>query len=95
MTLLLLTARPQTDWRYPFLLYYNQLYGALLKTYVLFRLDRQSWTRQDTRLERGLSAWRTRALAFSSAWMHMTALALFICAIGAAGGYFHMPLSGR
>jgi glycosyltransferase Alg8 len=95
MTLLLLTARPQTDWRYPFLLYYNQLYGALLKTYVLFRLDRQSWTRQDTRLERGLSAWRARAHAFSSAWMHMTALALFICAVGAAGGYFHMPLSGR
>ncbi|SFT93964.1 glycosyltransferase [Halomonas saccharevitans] len=28
------------------LLYYNQLIGALIKTYVSFRLNRQSWSRQ-------------------------------------------------
>ncbi|HSH49697.1 MAG TPA: glycosyltransferase [Halomonas sp.] len=28
------------------LLYYNQVAGALIKTYVMFRLNRQSWTRQ-------------------------------------------------
>lgn len=28
------------------LLYYNQLMGALIKTYVSFRLNRQSWSRQ-------------------------------------------------
>ena len=33
---------------YPFLLYFGQIGGALVKTYVLFRLDRQKWTRQNT-----------------------------------------------
>jgi glycosyltransferase Alg8 len=34
------------DGYYPLLLYYNQIVGALVKIHVLFRLDRQSWTRQ-------------------------------------------------
>lgn len=33
---------------YPFLLYFGQLFGAAVKSYVLFRLDRQKWTRQTT-----------------------------------------------
>ncbi|MGB8812823.1 MAG: glycosyltransferase [Paracoccaceae bacterium] len=31
---------------YPFLLYFGQIMGAAVKSYVLFRLDRQRWTRQ-------------------------------------------------
>ncbi|MEM8631914.1 MAG: glycosyltransferase [Pseudomonadota bacterium] len=31
---------------YPFLLYFGQIVGALVKSYVLFRLDIQKWTRQ-------------------------------------------------
>jgi glycosyltransferase Alg8 len=31
---------------YPFLLIYTQLYGALLKIHMSFRVDQQSWTRQ-------------------------------------------------
>ncbi len=31
---------------FPFLLYYTQLYGALLKIHMSFRIDQQSWTRQ-------------------------------------------------
>jgi glycosyltransferase Alg8 len=33
---------------YPFLLYFGQLFGALVKSYVCFRLDRQRWTRQSS-----------------------------------------------
>ncbi|WP_226628879.1 glycosyltransferase [Alloyangia pacifica] len=33
---------------YAFLLYFNQLFGALVKSYVFFRLDRQKWTRQSS-----------------------------------------------
>jgi glycosyltransferase Alg8 len=33
---------------YPFLLYFSQIVGALVKSFILFRLDRQKWTRQDT-----------------------------------------------
>lgn len=31
---------------YPFLLYFGQIVGAAVKSYVMFRLDRQRWTRQ-------------------------------------------------
>lgn len=31
---------------WPFLMYYNQLWGAVLKSSLTFHLDRQSWTRQ-------------------------------------------------
>ncbi|WP_068115983.1 glycosyltransferase [Tropicimonas marinistellae] len=31
---------------FPFLLYFGQIVGALVKSFVIFRLDRQKWTRQ-------------------------------------------------
>ncbi|MDT8857112.1 glycosyltransferase [Paracoccaceae bacterium Fryx2] len=31
---------------YPFLLYFSQIVGAAVKSFVMFRLDRQRWTRQ-------------------------------------------------
>lgn len=31
---------------HPFILYFGQVLGAVIKTFVLFRLDRQKWTRQ-------------------------------------------------
>ena len=31
---------------HPFILYFGQVSGAIIKTFVLFRLDRQKWTRQ-------------------------------------------------
>lgn len=37
---------------YPFLLYFGQIFGALIKSYILFRLDRQKWTRQNTSLSK-------------------------------------------
>nr|WP_282449444.1 glycosyltransferase [Roseibium sp. CAU 1639] len=33
---------------YPFLLYFGQIVGAVVKSFILFRLDRQKWTRQNT-----------------------------------------------
>lgn len=57
---------------YPFILYFSQLFGALVKSYVLFRLDRQKWTRQGSgsvakAARPGLAV---RAAAFSSAYLH-------------------------
>lgn len=57
---------------YPFLLYYNQLAGSLVKAWVIFRLDRQSWTRQKTQLaeETGLrvvfNRWSANVMTFSA-----------------------------
>jgi mannuronan synthase len=38
--------RPAFPITYPLIAYFNQVFGAGLKTYILFRLDRQRWTRQ-------------------------------------------------
>lgn len=58
---------------YPLILYYNQIIGAFMKIYVYFRLDRQSWTRQPTKLTRDLESfqrvfnrWSSRIVTFTS-----------------------------
>jgi glycosyltransferase Alg8 len=49
------------------------LVGAMVKIYVFFRLDQQSWTRQKTKLDRGLASyqrwfntWSSRTMTFSA-----------------------------
>ncbi|MDF3934587.1 glycosyltransferase family 2 protein, partial [Pseudomonas citronellolis] len=76
LTLLLALSGHPIGPAYPLVLYYNQIVSALVKIYVFFRLDRQSWTRQSTKLERGLShyqrwfnTWSSRAMTFSAASM--------------------------
>ena len=46
LTLLLSCSGHRIGPAYPAILYYNQIVGALVKIYVFFRLDQQSWTRQ-------------------------------------------------
>jgi glycosyltransferase Alg8 len=88
LTLMLLSVRHKTSWLYPFLLYYNQIYGALIKTYIFFRLNRQSWTRQKTKLITQQSVWKRRLTELSSLAMHSLALLAFICCIGLIAGIF-------
>jgi glycosyltransferase Alg8 len=61
-------------------LYFGQIFGAAIKTYVMFRLDRQRWTRQSTgqRTRGGLSA---RLRNASSASMHVLAVGLLVCVV--------------
>ncbi|RJG10616.1 glycosyltransferase family 2 protein [Pseudomonas cavernicola] len=73
LTLLLLASGHQVGPAYPLILYYNQIVGALVKVYVFFRLDQQSWTRQKTKLNRDLASfqrwfntWSSRAMTFSA-----------------------------
>lgn len=73
LSLLLLASGHPVGPAYPLILYYNQLVGAMVKIYVFFRLDRQSWTRQKTKLNRGLASyqrwfntWSSRAMTFSA-----------------------------
>jgi glycosyltransferase Alg8 len=86
MTLMLLTTRTQTSWMYPFLLYYNQIYGSFIKTYVFFRLDRQSWTRQKTKLVSGQSVLDQKLNGFMSGTLHVLSLLVFIILIGMMAG---------
>jgi glycosyltransferase Alg8 len=52
LTLSLLSARKRISAITPLLLYFNQIYGSMMKVFVFFHLDRQKWTRQKTTLAR-------------------------------------------
>ncbi|NCC20841.1 MAG: glycosyltransferase family 2 protein [Alphaproteobacteria bacterium] len=90
-TLMILSARDEISWTYPFLLYYGQIYGSLLKTWVLFRLDVQSWTRQKTKLRRDLTRGEYLWNRWTSHAVHATALLVFVALIGILSGTLDLP----
>jgi glycosyltransferase Alg8 len=72
---------------YPLLLYFNQVFGSILKSYVLFRLDRQKWTRQSTTLpdgERGLLPLK----AISSSYLHALAYGWLVTGLWLVNGLY-------
>jgi len=85
LTLLLACSGHHIGPAYPVILYYNQIVGALVKIYVFFRLDQQSWTRQDTKLTRDLASfqrwfntWSSRAMTFSAASVFVATLLVVV-----------------
>jgi glycosyltransferase Alg8 len=81
LTLLLLASGHRIGPAFPLILYYNQIVGAMVKVYVFFRLDQQSWTRQKTKLNRDLASfqrwfntWASRTMTFSAASVFVAAL---------------------
>lgn len=94
MTMMLTTSRPRVSWYYPFLMYYNQIWGSLIKTYVLFRLDRQSWTRQKIKLDRSFSRVEQFFFNSSSVMLHTVAMLVFIAVVGLLSGMLVIPPFG-
>lgn len=88
MTFMLLMARHETSWTYPFLLYYNQIYGSFIKVYIFFRLNKQSWTRQKTKLSSSQSNWDQRLNNAASMGLNALAILIFISLIGIIAGIF-------
>lgn len=72
---------------WPFLMYYNQVWGAALKSSLSYHLDRQSWTRQAIRSGGASSLVRHTGWA-----LHLATLFLFALAVGTMTGVLH-PLS--
>ncbi|MCB1835509.1 MAG: glycosyltransferase [Geminicoccaceae bacterium] len=93
-TLMLLPFRDTISGLYPFLLYYNQVYGALIKSYMLFRLDRQRWTRQQisSRIQGG-GCFRSLARTTGSAYIHALAMLALFAAVGFLTGLLTLPAS--
>jgi glycosyltransferase Alg8 len=94
MTLMLLSSRPSVSWYYPFLMYYNQIWGSCIKTYALFRLDRQSWTRQKTSINRGLTGMQQLMMDGSSTMFHAVAVLTFFAIVGLLAGILTVPSFG-
>ncbi len=76
------TSRAQVSpWWIP-LLYYNQVYGSLIKIFIWFHLDRQKWTRQKTTLSRGGSRFGAIAKSRLSDTLALASVVLLV--VGAA-----------
>lgn len=88
-TLMLLTVRDTISGLYPILIYFNQVYGALVKTWMMFRLNRQRWTRQQTELPRQGEARPLRSL--ESALIHGLAMLALITAVAFMTGVLALP----
>jgi glycosyltransferase Alg8 len=85
-TLAFLTARQEVRWNYPFLLFFNQIFGSVIKVYIFFRLDKQKWTRQKTVAVRQAGSINTVLTGLSSSAMHAVALMTFVVILGAFSG---------
>ncbi|WP_262523309.1 glycosyltransferase family 2 protein [Agrobacterium tumefaciens] len=91
MTLMLFNSRPRVSIFYPFFIYFNQVFGSIIKTYIFFHLDRQKWTRQKTTLS---SSGAGRAVALknaSSTYMHVLSITLFVTLISLLVGQLSVP----
>ncbi len=91
MCLFLLSSRDRIAVTYPFFLYFNQVFGAIIKTYVFFHLDRQKWTRQKTVGRKEASAWQVQRNRITSHMMHSFSLVLFATSIAIFLGVLPSP----
>lgn len=66
---------------HPLILYFGQIAGAAVKTFVLFRLDRQKWTRQGAGGGAGGPSLAARVMAMESTLHHALALTWLTIAV--------------
>jgi len=81
LTIMLLCSGHKVGPAYPVILYYNQIVGAMMKIYVFFRLDKQSWTRQPTSLKRDLASFQQWFNTWSSRTMTFSAASIFVAVL--------------
>ncbi len=82
---LLRLVRPQVSPLYPMLLYFNQIFGSMIKIYMIHHLHRQRWTRQGTSRARAHARedWRLMLLERSGGLSLATSVLAF--GLGVAG----------
>ncbi len=81
LTALLMATGHPVGPAYPVILYFNQIFGSLMKIYVFFRLDRQSWTRQKTTFSTDKASFQQRLNRWSSRTMTFSAVSIFLATV--------------
>jgi glycosyltransferase Alg8 len=81
VSLMLLASGHKVGPGFPLMLYFNQIFGSLIKIYVVFRLDRQSWTRQNTKLKHDHGAFQTWFNRWSTTAMTFSAVSVFMAVV--------------
>lgn len=89
--LMLFNSRPRISVFYPFFIYFNQIYGSLVKTFIFFRLNRQKWTRQKTTLKDGTTGFSATLRDGQSAALHTAAMVFFFTLIAILIGQLSAP----
>lgn len=77
VTVMLLVSGHRISPAFPLMLYFNQIVGSILKIYVVYRLDRQSWTRQKTKLEAHDGSFQAKFNKVSTYIMTFSAVSIF------------------
>lgn len=80
------TTRPTVSVWYVPLLYFNQIFGSVIKILVFFRLDRQRWTRQNTTLKPSDTPYFDRFKRYSSVYVTVVAVAVYLAALAVVSG---------
>jgi glycosyltransferase Alg8 len=76
---------------WPMLLYYNQVGGAALKSFINFRYNQQSWTRQGIRSLEAADPRRAARLRHESAVMHIASLSALVAIVAFSTGALGFP----
>lgn len=76
---------------FPPLLYYTQVVGSIIKIYVSFRLDRQSWTRQGIHGIRGGSVFQVWLRERVSGYVNLVAMGVFLLAMALGSNLLPIP----
>ena len=79
---------------WPFLLYYSQLWGAILKTYVSFRVNQQKWTRQNISAGEPAQVWARTLQRLSSHCLHAGYVSVFVMVLAVLSGAMQWPQMG-
>jgi len=89
-SLALLTVRPVIGGLYPLLIFYGQVYGSIVKTWILFHPYQQGWTRQPVPvpgLEDGVGWWQSVV----STYTYALAIVTLITVVAFATGFLPLP----
>lgn len=81
MTFLLVLSGHRIGPAFPLLLYYNQIFGSIVKIHVSFCLDQQSWTRQKTKLAVSGDRFQTAFNWWSSHLLMFAAVSVFAAVV--------------
>ncbi len=91
LTISLFMARRHVSWRYPILLYYNQIFGSFLKIWVLFHSYKQSWTRQNISVNSNNGKILVLWNRYSSLLLYAFSVCLLVVIIGFASSIMITP----
>lgn len=72
---------------WPFLLYFSQVWGAILKAYLWFRPNKQGWTRQKI----GTSKSNSITEVWSNRLLHLCSIGVLVLSVGLLLGVFEFP----